>query len=1527
MAINAAELVVEIGANTQNAEQGFDRVGGKINGFVKNLGVVGLELSGAFTAPLVAVAKMGVEFLSMKQQAQIAFTTMLHDGEKAKAFLADLQDFAAKTPFEFEGLVTSSKKLLAMGFTAQQVRPMLTAIGDAVAGLGGGKDVLEGVSLALGQMKAKGKVSAEEMNQLAERGIPAWQFVADKIGKSIPEAMQMAQKGAIKADEAIGALIDGMNNKFGGMMEKQAHTFQGLLSTLSDTSKIIAAEMLEPVFEKVSAILDDFTNNTLPGLIDAWRGLSPEVKTAVLAFAGILAAAGPVALAIAGITAIVSALASPVGAAIAIVAALGVAYSTNFMGIRDTVNDTVQELIRFYKEHQEAFKTIWEAVKLIVKVVVEQVVANLGGLLTAVQGILKILNGDWKSGWELLQQAAVKINEAMVNAILGVLKGLVGLVIGLLGLIATPFKQAWEGIKEAAVSVWTSIKETAASIWGGIIRFFTETIPQALIGLVNWFAELPGKIGEYLAALPEKVLYYFGFLAATGIGLVRDFVTGVVDFFANLPARVIGFLTNLATGAIQLFTQLKDGAISLAGGLIDGVINWFSNLPVRIGFFVIAVYSAVSEWFNKAKTFAIETAKTLVEGVKEFLGNIPEYIKTIWGAVLDFLGGLPGKVFSYAFNIGKSIFKGFDDGIDKHSPTGPEKTVKKMVEGISLDLDRSGPKLKGAAASSAKEIDKAFKDALKPVEDYLKSVGVQIELTRKVWGTFTAETKKLLNEKVAAIQAASKAESDAALKLEQDYRVSLTQINEWLKAKGATHTQTARDIMELSERERAAVISAAGAWTGWGKVMEEAAKRREILQKAFPQLYPPILKEIEVVGQLDEATKKMAKEASEAFEKLTETQIKELDRQRKEQEKLIQQADELGRRLPSSWNAVIDGVLKAQGKYGESLTKSQIETKEWAGAILGVIDTLPGKFGDVARRVVDTVEKWAEFTNSVLNLLNKFNSKIPGTLEGLIKTIYSKWQGGFDKIFGTLKDWGKKIGDFFTSDLGAIIGGAGIFIGSKFIGGVTGHIVGALGGALSGAKIGSMIAPGIGTAIGAIGGAILGGIFGGKSKEQKEAEKQQQEATKQQLEQLKQDVAKGTQEVLQAGLKTVQDALDTLDKFLDYAPVSKKLINRFMVDLRRIAAGLVEVAGQFKSESLTAVKAFAESVGPAVELIGKTLEVFDKLLTYIPPAEATIRSFGKGLELILRVVAEVAESLEKSLLKHARKLAQLAGETVEFIGKAVEAFTGLSDYKGISAEIFEAFKADIQLAIAKMGEVAEMFDLGAMKITAKFAERAGVIVSAIGGAVEAFKGLLEYQSVAHVLGIFGQDLEAAIVLMENIASRTDAEFLGRAVAFSNGAKLVAEAIAAGVGALKAVGELTAVPQEAFDAFYGGMSAVMDLTAKLIERARAIAAYAKIFKDEMSKAAADMSAGAQSLASILATLGGTPQAITVGASSAITPQGVTYGGGQTYSRGSESPATQQFSEGAIQINVNPSDIDGMNKLMAFLNQLKQAGRAR
>jgi len=203
---------------------------GIFNLLSSGLGMLGMGAGLAgIGAGIVIPIKMAADF----EQTQIAFTTMLKSADKATKFLKEIENMAAVTPFEFPDLLQSSKLLLAFGFQAKQIIPMMTKIGDAASGLGVGAEGIDRITRALGQMKAKGRVQAEELLQLQELGVPATEILQQELGLTAKQIANIGEK-SIASGKVIDAILRGLDKRFGGMMKNQSETMNGLLSTIKD---------------------------------------------------------------------------------------------------------------------------------------------------------------------------------------------------------------------------------------------------------------------------------------------------------------------------------------------------------------------------------------------------------------------------------------------------------------------------------------------------------------------------------------------------------------------------------------------------------------------------------------------------------------------------------------------------------------------------------------------------------------------------------------------------------------------------------------------------------------------------------------------------------------------------------------------------------------------------------------------------------------------------------------------------------------------------------------------------------------------------------------------------------------------------------------------------------------------------------------------------------------------------------------------------------------------------------------------
>ena len=347
--------------------------GSKLEDFGGKLSDAGDALTSHFTVPLAAAAAgagaFAISTASAAETSEMAFTTMLGSAESARDMLDELASFAAHTPFELSGLTTATQQLLAYGFTAEDVIPMLTAVGDATAALETGQQGIEAVTRALGQMQTRGKVTAEEMLQLTEAGIPAWEYLARAIGTDTAGAMEAVSDGAVDAQTGIDALTRGMEEDFGGMMERQSTTVAGLMSNFADAIEqplmaLRDSGAYEHFADALSGIVDaagPFVESLLPhmergidvlsGVLDAATGamdgfakMSRGSQEQLLQVVAVAAAAGP-ALKVLGpaVKAVGAAMKSLEAASMGVVGVLGaVAAAVVAVGIVDFATDLAE---------------------------------------------------------------------------------------------------------------------------------------------------------------------------------------------------------------------------------------------------------------------------------------------------------------------------------------------------------------------------------------------------------------------------------------------------------------------------------------------------------------------------------------------------------------------------------------------------------------------------------------------------------------------------------------------------------------------------------------------------------------------------------------------------------------------------------------------------------------------------------------------------------------------------------------------------------------------------------------------------------------------------------------------------------------------------------------------------------------------------------------------------------------------------------------------------------------------------------
>lgn len=219
------------------------------------------------------------------EQYTTSLEVMLGSTEKASAMIEKMREFAAKTPLTLENVISGGSLLMSYGVDESNLIDTMTKLGDLASG---NAEKMDRITLAYGQMLAKGKVTGEELMQMTEAGVPLQTALAESIGVTGEEFSKMVSAGKVGIDDlnkAITGLTTG-NGKFAGMMEKQSETMQGMLSTLQDNVSEFFRKMGEGAFGEAKSALQEASDLLAEweedGTLDRWaQGVGVLLKNLI----------------------------------------------------------------------------------------------------------------------------------------------------------------------------------------------------------------------------------------------------------------------------------------------------------------------------------------------------------------------------------------------------------------------------------------------------------------------------------------------------------------------------------------------------------------------------------------------------------------------------------------------------------------------------------------------------------------------------------------------------------------------------------------------------------------------------------------------------------------------------------------------------------------------------------------------------------------------------------------------------------------------------------------------------------------------------------------------------------------------------------------------------------------------------------------------------------------------------------------------------------------------------------------------
>lgn len=191
-----------------------------------------------------SIRSSGSATAGQREQDQIAFTQRLGSDQAARDYLDQVREMATGTNYTYDEITGYSKSLLNT-YNPEETFSVLQKLSDATAGLNLDSSGVEMFIAALSRMRTTGKLTQEYMNYFSERGLDADEAIARGLGIDKSRVREMATSGEIGGTEAAQAILDYIQEEFGGLSEKLASTYDAMVDNLGDAEANLNARMGE----------------------------------------------------------------------------------------------------------------------------------------------------------------------------------------------------------------------------------------------------------------------------------------------------------------------------------------------------------------------------------------------------------------------------------------------------------------------------------------------------------------------------------------------------------------------------------------------------------------------------------------------------------------------------------------------------------------------------------------------------------------------------------------------------------------------------------------------------------------------------------------------------------------------------------------------------------------------------------------------------------------------------------------------------------------------------------------------------------------------------------------------------------------------------------------------------------------------------------------------------------------------------------------------------------------------------------
>lgn len=649
---------------------------------------LGSGLKNVATAGVVAAAAAiglalgsGLSRLTAIDTARAKLTGLGNDGTTVAKIMQDASASVRGTSFGLGEAATVAASAVAAGIKpGEALQGHLKSIANNASAAGLSMQDM-GSIFNKAATQANG-VQNDVIGQLADKGIPIYQALADQMGVTAGEVFKMASEGKVDfatfsaaATKAAGTVADEIGktvpgawknmraslgrsgaNIFGGI-NKETGEMYGLFARIGPLIQAVTKAMA-PLEERAAAIgakLDTLLGPALDRITGFFTrigegaglvGTGLESLTGVVGpLGGIMAAlgAGGLATVLTKIPMLSALLPGLSGALGLLGGPLGIVAAA-FAGFALTGGDTealVSSLTGIVSSVVAALPGLVSQIATFVPQLLDSILSQVPALLVAGVEIVGVLVQGIAQAVPVIAAGAVSLVSGLIEAVTSNLPMIIAGAISLVGALVQGLVTALPLLVQGAVQLVSGLLTALVSALPLIISAGTELLLSLVMGIVSALPALMTAALGLISGLAMAILQNLPLILQSGIELLLALALGLISALPQLIATAIELVLQLVVGLLQMLPQLIEAGIELVVALITGLVSAIPQIIEMLPQIVEAIWNGLVavDWLD----LGAQIIQGVIDGFFSMVGAVGDAIGSVVGGILDFFPHSPAK--------------------------------------------------------------------------------------------------------------------------------------------------------------------------------------------------------------------------------------------------------------------------------------------------------------------------------------------------------------------------------------------------------------------------------------------------------------------------------------------------------------------------------------------------------------------------------------------------------------------------------------------------------------------------------------------------------------------------------------------------------------------------------------------------------------------------------------------------------------------------------------------------------------------